>query len=235
MSSSDERREHLTRQALRIHLRYAREAVEALDLCPWAAAARTEGRVDYRVILGAEPQLSAALDVISEVASREDIDVGLVIFPELPLLRLPFSHFVAEVRAADAARWPLGKAPLAMADFHPDASADTSAPERLVPFVRSAPDPTIQLVRRSALEAVRMTEDQGTSFVDPLRTPLAALLEAKAPAPPLALRVARNNLKTVQRLGVAQVEAIFQDILRDRDASYAALGYAVPQWAKART
>jgi hypothetical protein len=48
--------------------------------------------------------------------------------------------------------------------------------------------------------------------------------------PPLATRVARNNARTVSQLGVAQVTALFDNILRDRNRSYAALGLTVPCW-----
>jgi hypothetical protein len=228
-------RERLRVEATRLHLRYSREAVEALGLCPWAEAAREAGRVEVCVVLGSQPDGPAALAAIDAVAARAEIDVGFVIFPELDLDRLAFSHFVANVRERDAARRPLGQAPLAMADFHPNAEADTRAAQRLVPFVRRTPDPTIQLVRRSALESVRMTEAQGTSFFDASRVSLEALLEAAAPTPPLSERIARQNLRAIEKLGVAQVEEIFRDIARDRDASYAALGVPLPAWAKART
>jgi hypothetical protein len=226
--------EQLRLESERVYLRYALEAVEALGLCPWAEAARLAGRVQLCVVFGREPQPTAALDAIAAVAARADIDIGLVLFPELDLERLPFSHFVAELRAAEAERWPIGEAPLAIADFHPNASADTSSAERLVPFIRSTPDPTIQLIRRSALEAVRLTDAQGTSFFDASRVSLAELLDAAAPAPPLALRVAKQNLRTTEKLGVEHLAAIFREILRDRDASYAALGVAQPSWRPAQ-
>ncbi len=223
--------ERLRHEAERVYLRYAREAVEGLGFCPWAQAAREQGRTQLRVVFGREPQLTAALAAVTEIAEQPQIDIGLLIFPELELDRLPFAHFVAELRAADAAQRPIGEAALAMADFHPNARADQSTPERLVPFVRSAPDPTIQLVRRSALDAVRMTDTQGTSFIEPSRLSLAQLVAAQTPAP-LATRIARQNARTVERLGAEHVAATFCEIVRDRDASYAALGLPPRSWAK---
>ena len=61
----------------------------------------------------------------------------------------------------------VGESPFAMAAFHPDAAADLDDPERLIPFLRRTPDPTIQLVRQEALERVRGRHPQGTAFVDP--------------------------------------------------------------------
>ncbi|HEX2677082.1 MAG TPA: DUF1415 family protein [Polyangiales bacterium] len=228
-------REQLEREAVRVYLRYAQEAVEALGLCPWARAAREEGRVELRVVFGREPQLTAALAAIDSVSARAETDIALLLFPELELDRVPFAHFVSELRAADAARYAVGDAPFALADFHPNAVADTGTPERLVPFIRSSPDPTVQLVRRSALEAVRMTDAQGTSFFDASRMSLAELLDSAAPTPPLAQRIAKQNLRTLEKLGIERVAAIFRDVIRDRDASYAALGVKLPAWAKART
>jgi hypothetical protein len=87
----------------------------------------------------------------------------------------------------------------------------------------------LQVVRTSALEAVRLSDDQGTHFVDPSQHDLSALLSTVS-TPSLATRVARNNARTVAQLGVAHVEALFDNILRDRNASYAALGLTVPCW-----
>jgi hypothetical protein len=224
----------LRRETERLHSRYLREIVEALGFCPWAEAAREGDRVQVHVVFGCAPELAETLRAIDALASRAQTEVGFVIFPEAQLDRLPFSHFVAAVRAADAARHAVGEAPLAMADFHPNAAADCATAERLVPFVRRTPSPTIQLVRRSALEAVRLSDAHGTSFFDATRVSLAELLEAAAPTPALAQRVAKQNLRTVQKLGVDQVEAIFHDIERDRDATYARLGLPRPAWADSR-
>src|SRR4029077_16934252 len=42
-----------------------------------------------------------------------------------------------------------------VADFHPDAPLDLATPARLVPFLRRAPDPLLQLVPLALLDAVR--------------------------------------------------------------------------------
>jgi hypothetical protein len=213
----------------RVHRRYQIEVVEALLLCPWAKDAREAGRVHMCVTRIDRPDVSAALLAIDEAMADPRVEVGIVVFPALPLDRLPFQHFAAELRSSDAARHERGASRIALADFHPVANADSASPERLVPFLRRAPDPMLQVVRTSALEAVRLSDDQGTHFVDPSQHDLSALLSTVS-TPSLATRVARNNARTVAQLGIAHVEALFDNILRDRNASYAALGLTVPCW-----
>jgi hypothetical protein len=168
------------------------------------------------------------------LAEDATVQVGFLLFPRLDMDRLAFTHFVADVRAADAAQRGAGNTVFALADFHPSASAELASAERLVPFLRRTPDLTIQLVRRSALHEVRLSADQGTSFVD--LTQLAQGWESLPPAAPapLAARVAKNNLRTVQRMGTEALGRRFADILEDRHASYFRLGLPLPLW-KAHT
>ena len=113
-----------------------------------------------------------------------------------------------------------------MAAFHPDADANLKDPERLIPFLRRTPDPTIQVVRRTALERVRGNSQEGTSFMD-----LADLAQMPLPQKePVSLRqrIARANLDTALEVGIDTLEALFQDIRRDRNESYARLRLPVP-------
>lgn len=220
--ASDER---LRAEALRVYRRYAVEVVEAMEFCPWAAKARREGVVRETVILAREEPLEAALAAIDDVASAEAIEIGLLIFPRLRLDRRTFERFVARVREADATRCAPQPIPLAMAAFHPDAAADLVAPSRLTPFLRRTPDPTIQLVRQSTLDSVRKHEQTGTAFLDPASLASMSIEELVQPAAvPMHERVAKANLDTVRRLGVAEIEAILADIRADRDRAYAAIG-----------
>lgn len=214
-------REALIAEALRIYRRYATEVVEGLGLCPWAEHARRAGHVVERVLLLSTPDVQPAMDVVAELAGRPEVEILLVIFPLLELDRRRFEHFVAELREADAKRHELGSIPFVMAAFHPDAEAELSDPERLIPFLRRSPDPTIQLVRRSVLERVRRRAPEGTGFVD-LRQLDPRELAAEEPLG-LRERIARDNLETVQRMGVARVEELLADIRRDRGRSYARL------------
>jgi hypothetical protein len=221
----------LEREALRVYERYATEVVEALGFCPWAQRAREEGRVRPLVLTVQAPEPAAALEALAGLEASESVEIGLLIFPRMPLDRRAFARFVAELREADTARHDGRRPPFALADFHPEVAADTRSPERLVPFIRRSPDPTVQAVRHSALSSVRLSDDSGTRFVDPSRLldgPLETLLQL--PGEPLSRRVARANLRTVEGLGVARVRALTDAIIADRDRSYGRLGLQPPPW-----
>ncbi len=219
-----DRTDPLEREALRVYARYQVEIVEACGLCPWAERARLEGRVHPRVVLaaGEEEAHAASLAVIDALAPDETVEVALLIYPRLDLGRPPFDAFFARMRDADARRHPLGAIPFAMAAFHPSAPADTRQPERLIPFLRRTPDPTVQLVRESVLDRVRGRSPQGTEYVD-VSALEAFLATAGPPQPPLRERIARTNLATVERMGLEELTRRLEDIRRDRDEAYRAL------------
>lgn len=222
-------REALRAEALRISSRYAREIVEGLGFCPWARPAREQGRVRTLVLLEDESEPTAVVGRICELERDERFEIGLLVFPQLTLARVPFQHFAAAVRAGYEPR--AGHAAFAIADFHPDAAPNLASASELVAFIRRSPDPTLQLVRRSVLAAVRMGDGPGTRFVD-----VASWSPAGSAAPqpaPLHERVASANLRQVQALGVEHVLTLFSEIERDRDASYARLGLALPPWRSA--
>jgi len=215
----------LRNEALRVYRRYAVEVVEAFTLCPWAAAARRDGHVSEHVILSenqANPQQS--LELLQRLEGERQTEIALFIYPDLELDRLGFEGFARTLREQDAARWEVGEIPFAMAAFHPEARADLKEPERLIPFLRRTPDPTIQVVRRASLDRVRGNAQEGTSFFD-----LADLGTLPLPQKePISLRqrIARANLDAAIEVGVETLETLFQDIRRDRDESYAGLRHA---------
>jgi hypothetical protein len=215
----------LEREVLRLNRRYLDEVVEAFALCPWALRARLDGQVIERVFAHESPDFFAeSLDALSALVERETLEIGLFIYPRLRLSRLDFEHFVRRLRAYDEERYPVGEVPIAMAAFHPDAEPDLEDAERLVPYLRRSPYPTIQVVRRTALERVRGGADEGTAYLDPS---LMASLDVHQPvSPPLRERIARANLATVKRVGKDTVEAALRDILRDRDETEARLADA---------
>ncbi|HYQ42629.1 MAG TPA: DUF1415 family protein [Polyangiaceae bacterium] len=209
----------LRNEALRVYRRYMLEVVEGFTLCPWAAAARRDGHVVEAVILAenqADPQQS--LTLLDSLEAKLETDIALFIYPDLELDRLGFESFVRTVRERDAARHEVGKIPFAMAAFHPDAHPDLNEPERLIPFLRRTPDPTIQVVRRTALDRVRGNSQEGTSFFDLSNLGTLPLPQKE----PLSLRqrIAQANLDTAREVGVDTLEALFLDIRRDRDESY---------------
>jgi hypothetical protein len=212
----------LRREALRVYRRYALEVVEGFDLCPWAAYARRDGRVVEHVILAEnqqDPQQSLAR--LAALVADAKTEIALFIYPDLALDRLGFESFVRTLREADTARYPVGEIPFAMAAFHPDARVDLTDADRLIPFLRRSPDPTIQMVRQSALDRVRGNSQEGTSFFD--LSNLAALpLPQKEPLS-LRQRIGQANLETTLRIGAETLQAVLADIRRDRDETYARL------------
>jgi hypothetical protein len=209
-----------TRESVRLYRRYQIEVVEECGLCPWAPRARLGGKVRERVLLQEDDaDVTPATAAIRELADDMGAEIALLLFPRMRADRAAFERFVARVQVADAGAHPLGAIPFVFAAFHPEAQPDLSDAERLVPFLRRTPDPTIQLLRTSAVDRVREGTPQGTQFVD------IRLLEADAVAsPPLRERIAQANLTTVTRMGVDTMAALLEAIVRDREETYRRLG-----------
>jgi hypothetical protein len=203
-----------------VYRRYAVEIVEALRFCPYAERARKDGHTRELVSLDAELSTERALALVHEAAADPRVEIGLLLFPRVKVTRLELSRFVERLRRAHQDE--PGGLVMAMEGFHPEAPADLASADRLVPFVRRTPDPTIQLVRHEVLLGVRRAGDHGTAFFDPSRMSLEEMLRTPAPKP-LHRQIAEANLETTRARGVEAIEAIFDDIRRDRDESYARL------------
>ena len=216
VSSSIASDERWTSEALRLYERYQQEIVEGRALCPWAERARVNDRMGARVLLQeTEEDLEPSLEAVADLAKDPRIEVGVLIYPRSGSERHRFETFVSRLREADAKRHVIGHIPFVMAAFHPCAEPDTSQPERLIPFLRRTPDPTIQLLRADVLEQVRERAPQGTHFVD------VAFLEniggGGPPAVPLRERIAIANLITAQRLGIPELTRHLDEICGDRE------------------
>lgn len=215
----------LVEEALRIYRRYQVEIVEALHLCPWAESSRQKGRVAERVITAPDSSLDEVLAAVDAFEKDATVEVGLLIFPRSALDPREFDRYVARVAREDATRRPVGSSPFAMAAFHPHAEPDLKEPERLIPFLRRTPDPTIQLVRLDVLARVRDGFAEGTQFID-VRFLVIAGLTAEDTMP-LRERIARSNHRTVLRVGVDAIEKLLSTIIEDRNASYGRLGVKI--------
>ncbi|HEY3496475.1 MAG TPA: DUF1415 family protein [Polyangiaceae bacterium] len=209
------------REVLRVNARYLDEVVERFCLCPWAERARREGQVMQWVFQQDSPEIfDASLAALTRLDACRNAEVGLFLYPFLDLSRLDFEHFVRRLRALESARHEVGTEPFAMAAFHAQAEPNLDDPERLIPYLRRSPYPTIQVVRLSALERVRGAPE-GTAYWD--------LQLLGAPGIPrtnqlsLRERIARANLKTVLEVGVETLEAAVADVLADRDRTRARL------------
>lgn len=212
----------LERATLKVYERYAVEVVEAFGFCPWARSSRESGGVVLRVVFSDNSDdFAESLGLLSELHQGSpdtdtEVDIALFVYPLLDLERLAFEDFVRRLRARAETTSPKLDA-FAMAAFHPSADADVSHPDRLVPFVRRSPDPTLQLVRNTALSSIKGLT-QGTAFLDVSALSLDALRALSEP-PPTAVRerIAEKNLLTVREVGPEAVQAVLSDIARERE------------------
>src|SRR5262249_44602899 len=133
----------LERECRRVNRRYAIEIVEALGFCPFAEPCRTANRTSEVVMLERGVDVTRSLREAEKIARETRIEVAFLLWPRVYVDRLTFSRFVETLRAEHQRR--SGQLVMAMEGFHPHAEADMSNPERLVPFLRRTPDPTIQL------------------------------------------------------------------------------------------
>jgi hypothetical protein len=228
-------RDDLARATLEVYERYAIEVVERFGFCPWARSARDSGSVVLRVIFSEDQDdFAESLTCLEELHSAASVavsegpapsagtDIALFIYPLLDVERLAFENYTRRLRVNAEAREPALSA-FAMAAFHPHAAADLSHPDRLVPFVRRSPDPTLQLVRKSALSAIKGLS-HGTAFVDVSALSLSALQALQAPAPKAVReRIADENLATVREAGPEAVEAVLSDIFQQRERAHQGL------------
>lgn len=212
----------LVRQAQRLYLRYATEIVEHYHFCPFARAARKLQSMQLRVLLGQAPG-PAALSAALQPLPAAQVEVLLLLLPEYRGRPADLRQLAAHVRELD-----LLQGAWAVADFHPLATLDLRSSDRAVPFIRSTPDPTLQLLRYQSLHAVEQARPRvpdGTRCIDP-----AELWQVTQQAQPLRTQIAAENLSTLRRIGAAQIQARVQDILEDRRQTYARLGVAPPPW-----
>lgn len=216
----------LTEAALARNEAWLRDFVEALGMCPYARPCRAAGKLHRRVLLDrGGPRGSAAFAQAAQAAARavleiealpaDSVEVALLIFPNLdPALADgaegadAFAQLCSTLRdelARPRAGAPGGAAAFYCVAFHPGLPQDLADAHRAVSFIRRSPDPTLQLVRATVLEAVR--GDQGSVFVDPASLRPEVLLAAAPPAS-VSERIARANLETLRREGTERIAAL---------------------------
>jgi hypothetical protein len=212
--------EHTAAEAIRLHRRYLIEIVEACGFCPWAKRSRIDGRIRQHVSMaeGDEAAIADTQQAIARWTLERDVDVGFMIFPRLPVTRLEFDALGAKVSERESTRHAIGEIPFVLATFHPDARVDTATGERLIPFLRRTPDPCLQLVRVSVLDAVRANTPQGTRLMD-LEQVLKSNFEIREEIP-LRERIAKQNLETAKKMGLEALGAKLDEIIADRKRSY---------------
>ena len=201
-----------TAEVVRILERYLVEIVERYELCPWARGAREHGELAVAIVWGT-PELAAWL-AEARRALAPGVSVAMIVAPELAITRASLSA----VRDQLAAALPTA----GIAEFHPDAALDLATPARLVPFLRRAPDPLLQLVPLAILDAVR------AQLPPAARAQQAAMLggHAAPPRAPATRRIADANHATASHAH-AEITATLDAIAADRRAAYARVGIAV--------
>ena len=202
------------REVLRINERWIHEVVERFGVCPFAENAMKAGHVARRVVLGRDDaeRAAAARVLVEELARDEKIEVALLIFPTVTAKPEAFDAWCAPLRAAHAA--------FVAAVFHPASAYDLATPAQAVGFFRRAPDPTLQLVRVSALDAVRGPGNRDGKFMFDFSPAAWAELKKREHRLPTSERIARDNHAMVVREGISTLQAIYDDIRADRQRSY---------------
>jgi hypothetical protein len=208
----------LIREARRIHARYVREVVEAFGLCPFAIKAREEGASRDVVRIDVSPSVRSVLADVRALAMEPHVEVAFVVFPRWRIDRRGLARFVEEVRSAHQS--DEGGLVMTMEGFHPEAELDLATPGQLVAFLRRTADPAIQLTRLSVLERVRATTGGSKKYVDPAQIDVAALLAAPVERS-LHQRISEANYRMVIERSPEAIVRVVDDILRDRDESYA--------------
>ena len=207
-------------EVLRINARYLDELIDAFSLCPYARPARAAGEIERRVLADEEPALADSLEAIAAVEHDARVQIALLIYPRLAIDFERFDAFVSELRGADQAR-RTGRAPFALAPFHPAAKYGTHTAAQHVMFFRRAPDPTIQLVRFSAIDAVKGHSREGGKFLFEWNARGWAELEKRVEKRGVSERIADDNFARAGAGGLARMQAVLDDIRADRARSYA--------------
>lgn len=197
----------------RILERYLIEVVERYELCPWARGARDRREIAVAILWGTPP-LEAWVTEAERLLAVPVTRVAMVIAPELATSREAFGALRDQV----AQRLPSA----GVAEFFPEAALDLATPARLVPFLRRAPDPLLQLVPLALIDAVRATPPTAALAQQ------AAMLRGHAASPQDAPsdQIAATNHATVARAHVA-ITGTLEDIAADRRAAYARVGISV--------
>jgi hypothetical protein len=177
-------------RALERNDRFLVEVVEAFEVCPFARGTRTSGKLARDVQF-----VESAAEVAARIAPHDEgeADIVLIILPAFFGDSYAFDRFVEQVRVADAAR---RQPPFAMAPFHPDTPYYTDKPSRLVGLFRRSPDPTIQLVRYSALESAKRRAPDGKFYFD--GSPAAWAAIAARPERGLSDQITHDNFERLR-------------------------------------
>ena len=204
--SPENPRAALTREAIRLHRRYQAELIERFSVCPWAKPARADGLLCTHVVIEAPCDPPALATVVDGWASDLRAEVAFVIAPRFDGDAPAFATWAEAVGE-------LRSDVFFAASFHPDVGDTSSA----IRFLRQTPDPTVQLVRRTRLEQIRAQDPP--HYTDIFELDLRQLDGGRSPRT-VSTSVLAHNERLFAREGRATLQAIIDDIRRDRDETY---------------
>lgn len=217
-----------------VHDRYQQEAVEDLNLCPFARRSREQGRVHRPLVYASEPApAAAAAHRLREISrAHPDVEVVLITFVLPREADHPwhdvdqFEEVVKAVREAYEAGE--GARPrYYMVGFHPSPRPPDArrrpTPESLVPLLRRSPDPVIQCIRADLLDDLRRQAQVAADarFMAEMAKlgPEFRLLAQQAiqSDPELSADIARHNFASVGAgAGRERLERVLGEILAQR-------------------
>jgi hypothetical protein len=184
----DESPDSADRQVLRATEAWLDRAVIGLNLCPFARAPRTHGRLRLRVSRAQDVETLLA-DLCAELqtlhaADPQACETTLLIHPDVLTDFLDYNDFLD---IADAALSETGlEGELQIASFHPAYQFAGSEPDAIENYTNRAPYPMLHLLREASIE--RAVE----SIVDP---------DA----------IYRRNIATLRKLGLSGWQALLRD------------------------
>jgi hypothetical protein len=219
--------EALEREAIRLCRRYIDEVVLPFELCPWAAPALRQQRVEIlafpQLVNSSGHPLDAAArwgaQALARLADEQRTELVLLVYPRCQLTRSDFDGLVRTLRQHPES------SEYVMAAFHPAATLDLASPDRLIPYLRRSPDPMVQAVRKATLDRINPGKGSGTAFLSMDRFLAGDWGDPSGPSP--SERVAQDNWTTVRERGPEALQQVLEEIREDRRRTYDALGYSL--------
>ena len=177
--------------------------VERFSVCPWAKAARVEDRMRTHVVTERSCAADTLRPVIEKWADDDRVEVAFVIAPLFVGSREAFASWASTVAS-------LREEVFLGAPFHPEPRPGT------IPLLRRTPDPTLQLVRRVRLEAIRAQDPP--HYQDIFTLDLRSLERAGDPKTVAASVLAHNDRLLAEAR--PELESVLEAIHQDRQTTY---------------
>ena len=133
---------------------WVERAVIGLNLCPFARAAHTGGKIRY--VMTAAPDTGALIDALAAElehlaeASPDEIETTLLIHPHVLQDFLDYNDFL---EVADELVERLGlEGVVQVASFHPRYQFERTKPDDIENYTNRSPHPTLHLLREDSVE-----------------------------------------------------------------------------------